>query len=322
MTGGFDANVPARKPRTRIGRVLNELTSDTGSDEPEEVLEGDGIGDLFVVDESADAGEPTASAPPDAIDRAPSNGTPTKVATEAGEIGGDARDAAVPSTPAAAPVDSARLAAGRERVASLRERLASASRASVAGNEPKRTVATVVGVLEDLRARLETAIRERGEMARELDEARVTLARAESELQKERRVRGAIEAREQERIRIAEEALAEAEALAAERDQVLSELSEQRRLDDEQATLLAEAEAALENRDQERAAAAAQIADLREQLEARAVQIADLESRLQAGRSDQARLEARCRDLETEVAELAEARQALEAIEATLNPKP
>ena len=34
MKSGFDANVPVRKPRTAIGRVLTELTTEPEADQP------------------------------------------------------------------------------------------------------------------------------------------------------------------------------------------------------------------------------------------------------------------------------------------------
>ncbi len=70
------------------------------------------------------------------------------------------------------------------------------------------------------------------------------LGRAEAELKKE----AALEAQAEERRRIAEEAVAEAAALAAERDQVLEEIAGLRGLED-QAGLLQEAEAELADLD-------------------------------------------------------------------------
>jgi chromosome segregation ATPase len=306
MTGGFDSNVPARKPRTRIGQVLTELTSGVEPDTAET---------------EAQSATPAPDAP---------NGAPVPRATVEQPVAPTAAAPAPPAGPQRAettprsqsistPQAASRLAAGRERVASLRERLAQAARAPVAGAEPKRTAAAVLEVVQDLRARLEAAIRERGEVADALDETRTELERAHAELDKERKLRASIEAQAEERTRIAADAVAEAEALAAERDQVLSELTEQRRLDDEQAELLSEAEAVLQRRDEERAAAAEQRSELRAELEARAVELAELQSRLESAAADYARLEAHCRELEAEVAGLTEAREALEAIEATVN---
>jgi DNA repair exonuclease SbcCD ATPase subunit len=321
MKSGFNANVPARKPRTRIGQVLTELTSDA---------EGNG----------GETSEDPASAPPDVQPEA-DNEVETESPAAAIATAAPARSAPsgtqVPQVPeeeaeAVRPEEARtprkevgptqgqqRLAAGHDRVNSLRERLAAAARAPVTAAEPKRTAAAVLEVVEDLRARLDTAIQERSEMAETLDDVRAQLVRAETEAEKERKLRSTVEARRDESARIAEEAVTEAEALAAERDQVLSELAEQRRLDDEQAELLVEAEELIAQRDAERAAAAQESEDLRAQLERRAVEIADLESRLQSAAADRARIEARCRELETEVAELTEAREALEAIEATVN---
>ena len=305
MKSGFNANVPARKPRTRIGQVLTELTSEA------EEANGDAAeaqAAVLVETELADEREPAAHA----------GETPAEAEAQptSEPVGPGTARAKTPSRPSHG---SERLAAGHERVSSLRERLAAAARAPVAGAEPKRTAAAVLEVVEDLRDRLDLAIRERSEMAEGLDEMRGALARAQAELDKERKAREVVEARRDESARIAEEAVTEAEALASERDQVLSELAEQRRLDDEQAALLLEAEDLIARRDAERAAAAKEAAALRAQLEARAVEIADLESQLQAADAEKSRVEARCRELEAEVAELTEAREALDAIEATVN---
>jgi len=96
---------------------------------------------------------------------------------------------------------------------------------SAAGAEPQQTAAAVRELIEAMRLRLESAIEDRTRLAGELEEARAALGRGEAELKKERRARGLLETQAEERRRIAEEAVAEAEALAAERDQVLEELA-------------------------------------------------------------------------------------------------
>ncbi|HEY7195073.1 MAG TPA: hypothetical protein VH439_15120 [Gemmatimonadales bacterium] len=210
MTTGFDANVPARKPRT-ISRVLTELT---GGAVPE-----NGNPPATI--------ELTATAPAPVPDVTPP-----------------------PAAPKASPPSSrvARGKSGQERAGSLRERLAMTAHRSAAGAEPQQTAARVRELIEGMRARLESAIEERTRLAGELEEARAALGHAEAELKKERRARGQLEAQAEERRRIAEEAVAEAEALAAERDQVLEEIAGLRGLED-QAALLQEAEAELADLD-------------------------------------------------------------------------
>ena len=233
MTTGFDANVPARKPRT-ISRVLSELTAVSENGKPPASIE-------------------LAAAPPPA-----------------------------------APKPSPRAKSGQERAggASLRERLAMTAHRSAAGAEPLHTAAAVRELIQVMRARLESAIEERTQLAGELEEARAALGRGEAELKKERRARTALEAQAEERRRIAEEAVAEAEALAAERDQVLEEITGLRGLED-QAALLQEAEA----------------------------ELADLDGRLKEAQSGRARAEARCRELTSDVERLSAAGEALEALE-------
>ena len=190
MTTGFDANVPARKPRT-ISRVLTELTG---------------------------GAVPENGTPPATIELAAALPTPDV------------------TPPPAAPKPSPRVArgkSGQERTASLRERLAMTAHASAAGGgaEPQQTAAAVRELIEAMRARLESAIEERTKLAGELEEARAALGRGEAELKKERRARAALEAQAEERRRIAEEAVAEAEALADDRDHVLEYIARQRGLE-------------------------------------------------------------------------------------------
>jgi len=246
MTTGFDANVPARKPRT-ISRVLTELTAVADNDHPPPTI------------------ELTATAP---------------VPAPAPDV--------TPPQPAPKPAPRvARGSNGKERAASLRERLALTAHASSGAAEPQQTAARVREVIEGMRARLEAAIEERTKLAGELEEARATLGRAETELKKERRARTALEAQAEERRRIAEEAVAEAEALAAERDQVLEEIAGLRGLED-QAGLLQEAEA----------------------------ELADLDGRLKEAQSARTRAEARCRELTADVERLSAAGEALEGLDA------
>ncbi len=209
MTTGFDANVPARKPRT-ISRVLSEFTAVTDN----------------------------GSSPPD----------PLSLRERGDETRADIEPAVAPAPADPKPSPRvARGKNGKERAASLRERLAMTAHAAGAA-EPQQTAAAVRELIEAMRARLESAIEERTRLAGELEEVRAALGRGEAELKKERRARAALEAQAEERRRIAEEAVAEAEALAAERDQVLEEIAGLRGLED-QAALLQEAEAELADLD-------------------------------------------------------------------------
>jgi chromosome segregation ATPase len=300
MSGGFDANVPARKPRTKIARVISELTAVP----PERVESG---GDPAVGDAAPAARDVGGDARGHHVLSA------TLVANRSDA--GAARSAAAPlaKTTAASPVS-----AGREQIARLRERLAASAHARTGAVEPKQTAAAVRDTLDGLRGRLEAATRERSELAKTLDEARVALARAAADVQRERRAREGLEAQAEERRRIADDAVAEAEALAAERDQVLGELAEHRRLEGEQTSLLTQVEATLAQRDAERELAARELAEARDLATLRTAEVADLEVRLQEEAAGRARAEARCQELEAEIARLSDARDALESIEATL----
>ena len=211
MTTGFDANVPARKPRT-IARVLTELTAVPEASPP----------------------EPLSSSPPDPLS-VPERGNETPAPAPAAK-------------PPKRTVPVARGKSGGERAASLRQRLAMTAHGASGVAEPQQTAAAVRELIEGMRARLESSLEDRTRLAGELEEARAALARSEAELKKERRARGSLEAQAEERRRIAEDAVAEAEALAAERDQVLEEIAGLRGLED-QAALLQEAEAELADLD-------------------------------------------------------------------------
>jgi hypothetical protein len=270
---GFNANVAARKPRTGIGRVISELSSQPVEETP--------AADEKVVAHIAEAA-PEAPPPP----------------------------------AAEKPVAASTARSGREQVERLRERLAAAAKPPLGEVEPQRTAAAVRDLVDGLRARLDMAVREKSELAGQLMDAQAALSRAQAELQKERRMRAAVEAQAEERQKIADDAVAEAEALAAERDQVLVDLAEQRKLESEQSALLLEAEAVLGRRDAERNTAARDLADARELLELAKADMADLEARLQAEAADKKRIEMRCRELEAELARMTTATAALESIEA------
>ena len=209
MTRGFDANLPARKPRTKISRVISELTS--GS-----VAGGDDGKQRSAVEDAAPG---------------------------AGEVPAGVQEQGTPAL-GQPPRAASRVASGRERITKLRERLAVTAHVPAGAAEPKKTAAAVRDLIDALRARLEASIEERSRLAGELDDARAALARGGAELEKERRARASLEAQAEERRRIADDAVAEAEALAAERDQVLEEMADLHRLE-EQGALLKEAEAAL-----------------------------------------------------------------------------
>lgn len=340
MTNGFNASVPARKPKTRIGRVLMELTSDTpesAADSIEDATAADAVnGDQSAATASAvTTAPPPPQTPPDAegdasrelaaadaasfAPQAPAADADRDTSPQRGEAGRGARRTPPVDAPAArpTPADLTIVSTQRhqDRLAALRERLALAAQPPSTESEPKHTAAAVREVIEELRSRVEAAVSERAEVAAALDDTRAALAKAEAELERERRNRADVEARAEERQRVADEAVSEAESLAAERDLVLAELAAQRRLDDEQSALLTEAEAALDRHRAEREAAAREVADVRNLLEVRAAEIADLESRLETEAGKRAKVEARCRELEAEIARLAEAREALDTIE-------
>ena len=332
MTGGFDANVPVRKPRTKISRVISDMTSPPPGgaqvDEerraeavppPEEVIVERVFGAFRAVPEpelprmqereAAHAAEVAAAptpAPAPAFASARPAATPPPV-----------KPTLRKATAAPSPV-----AGSREQIAKLRERLAATAHVRTGAAEPQRTASAVREVMDGMRDRIESSARERVELAAALEAARSALAQANADLSREKRMREGLTAQAEERRRIADDAVAEAEALAAERDQVLGELAEHRRLEGDQTSLLGEVETALSQRDAEREQTARELAEARSLLNVRAAEIMELETRLEDERASRARIDVRCRELESELARMSEAREALEVIEATLHRRP
>lgn len=324
MTNGFNASVPARKPKTRIGRVLMELTSDPevpladGTDNEADSVNEDGIANHAAASGAASAFETLADPHPlsgAALEPAFEHGIAARPAETRITMPPAPSAETRASRPVSLEISTASTDRHRARLAALRERLAVAAQPRPITSEPKHTAAAVRELIEELRGRVETAVKEQSKIVDELEDTRAALAKAEAELERERRTRVDIEARAEEREQVADDAVAEAESLAAERDLVLAELATQRRLDDEQSALVAEAEAALDRHRAERDAAAQELADMRNLLDLRTAEIVELESRLDAELAKRAKVEARCRELESEIARLAEATEALDAIQ-------
>jgi hypothetical protein len=355
MTGGFESNVPARKPRTKIARVISELTSEPGEwGELNETTEPDHRAESAEPAVSPGPAEPVESferaegansdssdsaqaledasrairsaalvAPPRSAEseapaaKAAPRGVPWANAPGPGPAPEWAPPPKQPAAHTAAPYTGP-LAGGREQIARLRERLAASAHPATGALEPQRTADAVRNMVDGLRERLETTVRERTDLARALEEARAALARSDADLKRERRARQGFEVQADERRRITEDAVAEVEALAAERDQVLGELTEHRRLESDQTSLLKEVEAALAEREAEQEEAAHELGEARDLASLRAAEVADLKTRLQDEAAARSRVEAKCRELEAEIKRLTEATEALETIEGVL----
>ena len=296
MRSAFETSVSARKPKTQISRVLTEMTG-----QPAAATES--VEDIGIY-HSVQNGLET-----------PAVTTETEAAPEA-----QAADPVVLRESAAAQ-DAARVSSEWDRLAALRKRLELAAQPPTVSTEPQHTAAAVRKHIEELRARAEGAVRDRAELAKTLEETRNALARAEAELEQERKTRRQIEAQAAEREQVAIEAVAEAEALAGERDLVLGELAERRRLQGEERGLLSDAEAALNRHRAANEAAARELADARHLLDLRATEISDLESRIQDEVAERAKVETRCRELESELARMAQTAEALASIKEMVVPR-
>jgi chromosome segregation ATPase len=217
--------------------------------------------------------------------------------------------------------DAPRVTGEWERLAELRKRLELAAQPPSLGSEPQHTAAAVRKHIDELRTRAEGAMRERAELAKMLDETRSALTRAAAELEHERKLRRHVEAQAAEREQVALDAVAEAEALAGERDLVLGELAERRRLQNEERGLLSDAETALHRHRAANESAAKELADARNLLDLRATEIGELELQIQTEVAERAKVEARVRELEAELSRMAQTADALAAIKDMVVPR-
>ena len=295
MKSAFETSVSARKPKTQIGRVITEMTTQAGAIESiDDIAEHVPLQNGHEFAAAVEAAAPAPDAEPTA--------DPVTVAREVAQ-------------------DAARVSSEWDRLAALRKRLELAAQPPTVGTEPQHTAAAVRKHLEELRARAEGAVRERAELAKTLEETRAALARVEAELEQERKLRRQIETQAAEREQVALEAVAEAEALAGERDLVLGELAERRRLQSEERVLLTDAEAALNRHRAANEAAARELSDARNLLDLRASEISDLETRIHDEAAERTKVETRCRELEGELARMAQTAEALAAIKEMVAPR-
>jgi hypothetical protein len=178
VRSAFEASVPARKPKTQIGRVLTELTTQSAAIESVE----DAANHQSV--ENGNETPPAATASETAASSVAPTGEPVPVTRE--------------------PVvvqDATRVAGEWDRLAALRKRLELAAQPPSLGTEPQHTAAAVRKHIDELRARAEGATRERAELAKMLEETRSACARG-GELEQERKIRRQIEAQAAERERL------------------------------------------------------------------------------------------------------------------------
>lgn len=206
---------------------------------------------------------------------------------------------------------------GRARIAELRGRLAATTRPRVTAAEvvPADATAVVRQAVDELRARLVSALADRDALARSLEATRDELAEAHKELHARSAALEEARSLAREREGVAEDLAAEAEALAEERDQALARILDLKALDEQQTALLADAEEALADRDRLLAEADRELQELASLLDLRAAEAEELSSALEERTRERDVLASRLKALEAEVEGLSGTREALAEIQ-------
>ncbi len=322
MKSGFDANVPKRKPRTRLAAMLAEV--DGAEDAPETPSPQNGADAELDAALTHALDEGLVLAPPPPVAVATPVVSPTPVARPAASE--PRAEPGARALPERAPVASRPLPeveaggalakTGRARIAELKARLEAANRRrEEKPPEPEATASRVRETVAALRDQLDQGRLERTELIKALDVARNELGETQELLESERKARVHAELLAGERQSVADELLSESEALAVERDRALACIADLKELDAQQVALLQQMEAQLEERDRALDRARAQVTDLRGGLDAAQADADAMQARLHMVLNERADLEARAAKLEAELARAHSARQALGEIQ-------
>jgi hypothetical protein len=343
MKSGFDANVPKRKPRTRLGVMLSELDDaspvvpssppspspvpgpsesrveslesrvpDLGAPLVEEAL-ADAFSDGLVVVTPTPPPTPSLPAP------APQN---SQLSTLDSRLPSDPRlttqDSRLRERPTAPEIHTggSTVKTGKARIAELRARLEAANkRREEKPPEPEMTATRVRETVAALSQRLEQTRTETAGLTRTLDAAKRELGETQEQLELERKARISAETLAAERQMVADELLAESEALAQERDRALAVIAELKELDAQQASLLGQLETTLAERDKALDKAQAQLVELRAAADAATADADAMQARLHLVLSERSDLESRLGRLEAELSRANSARAALGEIQ-------
>lgn len=373
MKSAFDANVPRRKPRTRLGSMLADIDEAPQQEQPAESPAPAEAEEAKVkapapkvsakatpaktpktatkprakaakvapkkvpaTPEQAEAEAPTPTAQPAeaaAADEEPPQAEakgvareaePTPVAVPAVADAAESKSAKQPAVRRAPPAPASEtrpapgadvVRAGRDRLDALRQRLAVAERSRQPTIEPALTADRVRETVAQLRTRLDEVVAERKSLLTSLDEVRQVLSQTQAELERERAEKLAADGLASERGRVAEALMAEGEALADERDQGLMRIAELKLLDEEQAGLLNEMEAALAARTEELSETQRDREGMRQALEAVQTDLALTEGQLDEEREARLRLTRQVEDLTAQLSRAESAKSALSEIQ-------
>lgn len=320
MKSAFDANVPKRKPRTRLGTMLAEIDAPVVAEDSE----------LPKPAPKAKKSKRPAKAKAKSAARAkvtPPTPLPEPEPVVEPERPLEAAMEAVlkvpqPTAPAARPVaDEVNVGRetvkmGRARIDELRSRLEASKRArKTSGPEPARTATMVRETVSGLRDRLETSREERAELLQSLESARSELQTARARITEESEARAAAETLAQERDLIARDLLLESEAMAEERDHALACISELKELDGQQTSLLSSMEETIHERDLAIAKYEAETSELRAGLDAALADLDALNAQCEQLNAEKAVLEKQTTDLREELQRMTSAREALGEIQ-------
>ncbi len=325
MKSAFDANVPRRKPRTRLGTMLADIETPEVSPEPEIEASKPKAEAPKAQAKTAEAAvtEPKKTVPDEAkatvqpqVDSTPADeqATPSARIEAPKALRPAAKRAAVSRATRAAPAGEV-VQAGRDRLDALRQRLAVAERVRQPALEPALTADRVRDTVAQLKSRLDEVLTERKALLSGLEQARQALASAVSDVAREQNDRAAADALAEERGRVADALMSESEALADERDQALARISDLRLLDEEQSAVLQQMEDSLASRSEELTTSQSDAEALRGTLDATQTDLSLTIGQLEEERDNAARLSRQVADLEGQLSQAENAKSALSEIQ-------
>lgn len=318
MKSAFDANVPKRKPRTRLGTMLADIEVPEAEADPRPTPEVEAIPEAEANPTQVRTAEPKVDAaraepaPAQAVVAAKAQAPRTVVAAKALAPAPKRVAAARPSR--AVPGGEV-VQAGRDRLEALRQRLAVAERVRQPALEPALTADRVRDTVAQLKSRLDEVLTERKGLLTGLEQARQALATAVTDVERERSDRSSADSLAEERGRVADALMAESEALADERDQALARISDLKLLDEEQSAVLQQMEEGLAQRTEELNTAQTHAEGLRSALDATQTDLSLTIGQLEEERDSAARLTREVADLQDQLSHAESAKSALSEIQ-------
>jgi chromosome segregation ATPase len=327
MTNAFDANIPKRKPRTRLGGILADVDAQVRETRLKslpplgeaEAVQSGGESESFGL-ELAVAVEGSVRAELPLVD-----GSADGLAAElqkAHREGAAASTAAAQAPRTAEPPGEDELRAGQARIAELRARLERASSSRTRALEPAAAAGRIRDTVAALRTQLQRTAQDRAELLEALRDTRRDLVQAQRDIETLRSERDESCALAAQQREVAEELLGESEALVQERDAALRRIQELRSLDSDQGALLEQLSARLAEREASLGERERELAETREALSAVEGEGELMQLRLDELQAENRRLHERVAQLEADMGSAASARDALLEIQRLVEALP